>query len=132
MQRCPNCNAEISDLTSTCAGCGAFLVDSLSQDNLPEDLVLVHSAPNDESARIVKAALEAAGILAWLQHPDGLPGAGLLPHLAVGWSYGVLVHQNDKERADEVLVGSMPTEEELIAEEEADPTSLEEAEKRLK
>lgn len=130
MPQCPACRSEYTEGDRVCVDCGKTLPAPL--DGSHDNLVLVHSAPDDESARIVQAALEAAGVPAWLQHPEGAPASGTMPYLAVGWSYGVLVAAGDEAEARTILANAMPTEEELIAEEEADPTTLAEAEARIR
>jgi hypothetical protein len=56
----------------------------------------------------------------------------MLPHLGLAIPRGVLVAPENAYAARAVLETRSPTEEELAAEAEADPISLEEAEARVK
>lgn len=99
-----------------------------------EEPVLVYRAATDEEAEVVRATLEAAGIPAILQLPNVSAGAGLLTETVGGdtWSEGIYVAPSNIEAARAILNAPPPSEAELAAEAEADPTSLEEAEARVK
>lgn len=105
--------------------------DAAANDS-SENLVLVYDAPDLEAAQVVHATLEAAGIPALLANPDLGPAEGLLPHLGLGWSHGVFVTPSHAEAARAILNAPAMTEEELVAAEEADPMTLEEAEARVR
>lgn len=95
--------------------------------------ILIFDAPTEEEAEVVRATLEAAGIHAFLQNPNPSAGAGMLAE-TVGdtWSNGVFVAASDVEAARAILNAPPPSDAELTAEEESDPTTLEEAEARIK
>lgn len=98
-----------------------------------EEPVLVFDAASVEEAEVVRATLEAAGIPARLENPDSMAGAGTIGE-TVGntWSNGVFVMPSHLEAARAILNTPSPTDEELGDESEADPTTLEEAEARIK
>jgi len=96
-----------------------------------ETFVLVYDAPDHSTAELVCATLQAAGFRSVLQNPSG-PAAGLMPYLGLADSRGVLVPASDADAARALLAAEEPTEEELAAEAESDPLSLEEAEARVK
>ena len=100
--------------------------------DIHENLVRIYDAPDQTTAEIVCATLQSAGIPAVVQNHYRGWAAGMLPHLALADSRGVLVAPSDAAAARELLAGQEPTEEELAAEAEADPTSLEEAEAQVK
>lgn len=97
------------------------------------DAVLVMNAETDEEAEVVRATLEAAGIPAFLQMPNPSAGTALLSE-TVGdtWASGVYVAPADFEAARAILSAPPPSEDELTAEQEADSTTLAEAEARVK
>ncbi len=97
-----------------------------------DEMVLIYDAPDQSTAEIVCATLQAAGIRATVQSPHRGPAAGMMPYLGLSDARGVLVAPTDVPAARAVLGALEPTEEELAAEEEADPMSLEEAEARVK
>jgi hypothetical protein len=97
-----------------------------------EDLVRVYDAPDQTTAEIVCATLQAAGIHAVLQNESRGPASGFLHHLALADARGVLVARADLAAATSVLQAQELTEEELAAEVDADSTSLEEAEARVR
>jgi hypothetical protein len=91
----------------------------------------VFQASTQEELEIVRATIEAAGIRAFLNQaaPDPVVGA-LDPSVGPAWRRGVYVHPSDADDA-RALINDIPiTEAELDAEEQADPTTLLEAEKR--
>ena len=97
------------------------------------DPVLIYDAPTEEEAEVVAATLQAAGIAAVLQNPNLSAGAGMFAE-QVGdtWRNGVFVPSSQVDEARAILNAPAPSEAELIAEEEADPTTTEEAEARIK
>lgn len=99
---------------------------------VPSDRVVVYHATDLEDAKVVCATLEAAGIPTALENPDPGPASGMLPHLGISWMHDVYVSASNVEAARAILNAPPPTEEELIAEEEADMMTLEEAEARVK
>ncbi len=96
--------------------------------------VLVFRAASNEEAEVVRATLEAAGIPATLQLPNVSAGTGLLTETVGGdtWSEGIYVSPSNVEAALAILNTPPPSEAELTAEEEADPTRLEDAEAQIK
>ena len=129
MSWCPQCKTEYVDTIASCPDCGTALVADLTlEEHIAEDLVLVYNAPDQTTAELVVATLEAAGIPAVLQHDTLGPGAGLMPYLGVAWNRGVAVPAAYEQEALAILQAAPPTEEELIAEELEDPVTLEEAE----
>ena len=133
MPWCPQCRVEYVAGTTSCVDCEVDLVEVLPQeDHTPEEMVMVYDAPDQESAAIVCATLQAAGIEAILQHQNVGPASGLMPYLGLAWGRGVAVPASQVEAAQALLQSQEPTEAELIAEEEADPLTLEEAEARVK
>jgi Putative prokaryotic signal transducing protein len=103
-----------------------------SNESAHEDLVLIFDAPDQTTAEVVCATLQAAGIHAILQNENQGPASGMLPYMGLADARGVLVAREDAEAATALLQAQEPTEEELTAEVDADPTSLEEAEARVK
>jgi len=100
--------------------------------NLPEEMVLIYDAPDQTTAELVCATLEASGITAVVAHTTEGQASGILPYLGLGWSRSVSVPASQVEEAHAVLQANMLPEAELIAEEEADPMTLEEAEARVR
>ena len=100
--------------------------------NTHEDLVKVYDAFDQSTAEAVCATLQAAGIRAILSSGWAGPATAAMPNLGVANARGVLVAASDAPAARALLDAQQPSEEELAAEEEADPTTLEEAEARLK
>jgi hypothetical protein len=98
----------------------------------PEEMVLIYEAPDQTTAELVCATLEASGLSAVVAHTTEGPASGLLPYLGLGWSRSVSVPASQVEAARAVLQANPPPEAELIAEEEADPVTLEEAEARVR
>ena len=99
---------------------------------IPSDYVLVMDAPDFETAEIVCATLAAEGIHAVMQHSTPNPGSNLLPALGNTYSRAVYVAPSNAEAALALLAASAPSEEELAAEQAADPTTLEEAENNVR
>ncbi len=97
-----------------------------------EELVLIYDAPDQTTAEVVCAALQAAGIHAVLQTESRGPALGLLHYLGMFDHRGVLVAAADAPAARALLKEEALTEEELAAAVDADPTTLEEAEARVK
>ena len=95
--------------------------------------VLISEAATSEESEIIRATLAAAGI------PTFQPGDSANPYLGAIdanvdsiWMHHIYVAPSNVEAARALLNADSPTEEELIAEEEADPTTLEEAEARVR
>lgn len=101
-------------------------------NQVEDDLILVYDAPDLQSGEIVRATLEAAGIHAVIQNARLGPGDGEMTFLGMAWGHSVYVASADVEAAREVLNTPQMSEEELAAQEEADPMTLEEAEARVK
>ncbi len=99
---------------------------------IPDDYVLAYDAPDYETGEIVCATLIAEGINAVLANPELGPGSNALPALGNTWSHAVFVAPGDLEAATRILATPPPTEEELAAEQAADPTTLEQAEKNVR
>ncbi len=97
-----------------------------------EALVRVYDAPDQTTAELVCATLQAAGMRAVVQNQYVGPAAGMMPHLGITDSRGVLVPASEADAARALLAAQEPTEEELAAEVEADTMTLEEAEARVK
>ena len=95
--------------------------------------VLVFDAPTVEEAEVVSATLNAAGIPAFLDHVtvDPIVG-GVDTTLGGSWRRGVYVSASHLEAAQAVLSTPPLTEEELIAEEQADGTTLLDAERHAR
>jgi hypothetical protein len=133
MPWCPQCKNEYVVGTTTCPDCEVELVAVLPpEDHDLENYVLIANAPDQQTAELIAATLDAAGIPTLLQHDALGPAEGMLPHLGLAWNRGVAVPAEREQEARALLQSLEPTEAELIAEEEADPTTLEEAEARVR
>lgn len=99
-----------------------------------EEPILVYQPATEEEADVVRATLEAAGIPAILQAPNVNAGLGILTETVGGsaWSDGIYVAPSNIEAARAILNAPTLTEAELIAAAEADPITLEEAEKNAR
>ncbi len=103
---------------------------SLYAENEP---VLVYETSTTEEFEVVRATLEAAGIPAFLKSQTVNPFFGAIDEFVDNlWHNGIYVSPANVEAAQTLLNAPSPSEEELIAEEEADPTTLAEAEERVK
>jgi len=107
--------------------------DVTAANDLNADLVLVYEAATTEESDMIRATLAAAGI------PTFQPGGSANPYFGAidanvdsVWMHHLYVAPSNAEAARALLSAASPTEEELIAEEEADPTTLEEAEARVR
>ena len=98
----------------------------------PEALVLVYDAPDQTTAEVVCATLQSAGISAVLQHQYYGPATGMLAFFIQTTNHGVLAPASQAAAAQEALAAREPTDAELEAEFEADTTTIEEAEARVK
>lgn len=139
MSWCPQCKTVYVTGTTTCPTCKVALVAALpTEEYTLENTVLVANAPDQQTAEIIVATLEAAGIPAFFLHDDtGAvfmigPAEGMLPPYGLNWNLDIAVPADREQEALALLQAAGPTEEELIAEEEADPTTLEEAERRVR
>src|SRR5262249_7785540 len=103
--------------------------------------VAVFTANSYAEAEVVHATLQSAGLNPVIYSsdtgPDRMmpfpsPGRLILPTPGDTWTAAVLVSPANVEAARALLDAPVPTEEELTAEEEADPVKLEEAEARVK
>jgi hypothetical protein len=105
--------------------------NSSALQSVHSDPVLIFQASTQEELEVVRATIEAAGIHAFLDQSSSDPVVGALdPSIDSGWRRGVYVRAADADAA-RALVDDMPiTEAELDAEEQADPTTLLEAEQR--
>ena len=106
-------------------------MDNLNRD-AGEALVLVYDAPDQTTAELVCATLQAANLRAVVQNQYVGPAAGMLSYLGNTYSRGVLVPASEADTAHALLAAQEPTEEELAAEVEAGTMTLEEAEARVK
>lgn len=97
-----------------------------------DEMVLIYDAPDQTTAEIVCATLHAAGIHAAIQSQYRAPAAGMMTYLGQSEPRGVLVATSDVPAARTILEAPSPTEQELTAEQEANPMTLEEAEARVK
>jgi hypothetical protein len=135
MSYCPQCEKRYEDSVIACPDCRVTLVATLpeeAEDHALDNYVFVANAPDQQTAEMIVATLEAAGIEAILQHESIGPAEGLMPYLGLDWNRGVAVPVEQEAEARAILEASAPTEEELIAEEAEDPVTLEEAEARVR
>lgn len=95
---------------------------------VPDDYVLAFDAPDFETGEIVCATLIAEGLHAVMANPELGPGDNAIPALGQTWTHSVYVAPADLEAALRILATPPPSEEELAAEQAADPTTLEQAE----
>jgi len=109
-----------------------FPTDESMETTMPEEMVSIYDAPDQFTAELICATLEAAGIEATIPHLTIGPASGLFPHLGLGWSREVSVPASQVEAARAVLQAELPPEAELIAEQEVDTLTLEEAEERIR
>lgn len=102
-----------------------------SANNPHPEPVLVFQASTQEEAEVVRATIEAAGIHAFLDQvaPDPVVGA-VDPALGLAWRRGVYVSPANADEARALVDSITPSDEELDAEEQADTTTLQEAEAR--
>ncbi len=104
-----------------------------SSPGIVGDHELVFQATTVEETEVVLATLKASGIEARLLHNSNLQIMGAVDNLIdTEWRNGVYVPAADAASARAILSAEMPTVEELTAEEEADPLTLEEAEAQTK
>lgn len=103
-----------------------------SANILPDDYVPVYDSPDYETGEVICATLAAQGLHAVMQNPTLGPAANVYPALGLTWSHAVYVPPDEVEAARSILSAQQPTEEELAAEQAADPTTLEEAEANIK
>ncbi len=101
-------------------------------NDIEEAMVLVYDAPDQTTAEVVCATLQSAGIGAVLQHQYYGPATGMLTFFIPTTNHGVLAPASQAEAAREVMAAREPTDAELEAEFEADTTTIEEAEGRVK
>jgi hypothetical protein len=99
---------------------------------VPDGYVLAYDSPDYETGEVVCATLASQGIHAVMYNAMPGPATNTLPPLGNTWSHAVYVPQADAEAARALLSAPTPTEEELAAEQAADPTTLEEAENNVK
>ncbi|MCW3101134.1 MAG: putative prokaryotic signal transducing protein [Chthonomonadaceae bacterium] len=97
------------------------------------DPVLIYEASTGEEAEMIRATLAAAGIPTFQPGDTANPYFGAIDaNVDSVWMHHLYVAPSNVEAARALLNTSAPTEEELIAEAEADPTTLEEAEARAR
>ncbi len=95
--------------------------------------VLVYEASNTEEFEVVRASLEAAGIPAFLKSQTVNPVFGAIDEFVdTLWHNGIYVSPANVEAAQTLINAPALSDEELIALEEGDPTTLAEAEERVK
>jgi hypothetical protein len=99
---------------------------------IDEELILIYDAPNQTTAELVCATLQAAGLRAVLQHEYGSPASGWMNHIWTNRGKGVGVPASEVEAAQAILADQEISEEELLNEMEMDGMTLEEAEARVK
>ena len=105
---------------------------AVGSNALPDDYVMVFDSPDYEIGEVVCATLAAQGIHAVMKHPlVGLAG-GMLPPIGNNLSHAIYVSPADFEVARQLLAEQQPTEEELAAEQAADTTTLEDAERNIR
>jgi hypothetical protein len=97
-----------------------------------DEPVLVFDAATEEEADVVRATLTAAGIPATLLNSSLNAGAAFAEGVGDTWRNGVFVSPSNVEAARAVLNAPALSEVDLIAAEEADPTTLAEAEAQIK
>jgi hypothetical protein len=98
-----------------------------------DEPVLIFDAATEEEAEVVRATLTAAGIPATLLNSSLNAGAALIGE-GVGdtWRNGIFVSPSNVEAARAILNAPSLSDADLIAAEEADPTTLAEAEAEIK
>ncbi len=107
--------------------------DAPGADESQEDAVLIFEASTGEEAEVVRATLAAAGIPIYQSGDTSNPYFGNIDGtIDSAWVHHIYVSPSNAEAARAMLSASAPTEAELTAEEEADPTTLEEAEARVR
>ncbi len=95
--------------------------------------VLIYDGPSYEAAEVVRATLEASGIRAVLDNPGATAGTGMLAeNVGDFWRNAVFVAPEDADAARAVLAATPLSEAVVTAEEEADSTTLEQAEDRAR
>lgn len=99
---------------------------------IPQDYVLLCDPPDYETAEIILATLASAGVHAVMENPSLGPADNFLPPLGASWSHAIHVAREDIETARAIVDASPPTDEELAAEQAADPTTLDEAERNVR
>ena len=99
---------------------------------LPENYVQLYDSPDYETSEIICATLASQGIHAVMNNPSFAPGSNVLTPLAGNWSHVIFVAPDDLDTARALLATPAPTEDELAAEQAADPTTLEEAENNVR
>ena len=99
---------------------------------IPSDYVMLIDPPDFETSEILLATLAASGIHGVMENPVPSPADNTFPPLGISWSHAIWVSPDDFEAAQAVLAESQPTEEDLAAEQAADPTTLSEAERDVK
>ena len=114
---CPNCEYEYIDGITTCADCGAALIEKDDYEgNLVhhKDWVIVFTSGQYYEAEMVKANLEGADIESLILRQDdrSYPAVGNLQVVKL------LVHKNDAEEASEIVLDIMNRKEEGTDEEE--------------
>ena len=98
-----------------------------------EEPVLVFTASDNEEADVVRATLVAAGITALLSTPSITTVMGAVDAVTRDThNLGIYVAASNAEAARVLLNATAPTEAELSAEVDADPTTLAQAEARVK
>jgi hypothetical protein len=142
MPWCPVCLTEYEAGVERCSDCDAALTDVVPPvaADLHTPSVIVFTATSYGAAEVVYAMLQGAGLDPMIYSPDTgparmlfpSPGHTLLPVPGDTWTHAVLVSPAHAEAARALLTSPEPTEEELTAEEEADPVKLEEAEAQVK
>jgi hypothetical protein len=106
-------------------------MSSDSDLNTHSEPVRVFQASTQEEAEVIRATLEAAGISAFLSQQSPSPVVGAIdPGVGSAWALGIYVSPADESAAREIINTLPASDEELDAEEQADTTTLQEAERR--
>lgn len=136
MAWCPQCKTEYRADVAECADCQVPLVMALPPESHPDpsEMVPVYDASDHETAEIVLATLQSAGIPAVLHRAPPDPSDRDLPTLFLGqsWPHRILTPPELAAVARRVLEEHALSEEELIAEEQADPRTVEQAEEEVR
>lgn len=107
--------------------------DTAPANDLHADPVLIYEAVTGEEANVVRTTLASAGIATFQPGDTANPYFGAIDaNVDSVWMHHIYVAPSNVEAARALLNAAVPTEEELAAEAEADPTTLAEAEARVR
>jgi len=106
-------------------------IDTIKTDENHGEPVLIYEPSSQAEAEVVYATLVAAGIKAFLDHPDASPVLGSVDtRLGSSWRRGLFVFANEADAARLILADRSVGDEALQLEEEADTSTMEQAEAR--